>query len=91
MNVNLHYVPNLPAALTFTDDDKEQMRKFTNRSYPLDKATRYQVWLSLVDIILAYIYDVRTTEGEHNVSAAFCIFALRLRCILNIRIMHVCI
>lgn len=57
--------------VTFTDEEKEQMRKFTNRSYVLDKAARYNVWLSLVDIILAYIYDVRTTEGEHNVSAAF--------------------
>ncbi|KAL7891811.1 hypothetical protein AOLI_G00012870 [Acnodon oligacanthus] len=61
------------ATVTFTDDEKEQMRKFTNRSYPLDKATRYQVWLSLVDIILAYVYDVRTTEGEHNVESAWTI------------------
>ncbi|KAI4890588.1 hypothetical protein NFI96_003543 [Prochilodus magdalenae] len=48
------------------DDEKEQMRKFTNRSYPLDKATRHHAWLGLVDVILAYVYDVRTTEGEHN-------------------------
>ncbi|KAL6458503.1 hypothetical protein MHYP_G00337330 [Metynnis hypsauchen] len=61
------------ATVTFMDDEKEQMRKFTNRSYPLDKATRYQVWLSLVDIILAYVYDVRTTEGEHNVESAWTI------------------
>ncbi|XP_060775237.1 protein SHQ1 homolog isoform X2 [Neoarius graeffei] len=54
------------SAVTFTDEEKEQMRKFTNRSYVLDKATRYHIWLSLMDIILAYIYDVRTTEGEHN-------------------------
>lgn len=45
------------------------MRKFTNRSYLLDKKARFYVWLGLVDIILAYVYDVRTTEGEHNVSA----------------------
>lgn len=61
----------LSVAVTFTDGEKEQMRKFTNRSYVLDKTTRYHVWLSLVDVILAYVYDVRTTEGEHNVSAAF--------------------
>lgn len=64
--------------MTFTDEEKEQMRKFTNRSYVLDKATRYHVWLGLVDIILAYIYDVRTTEGEHNVSATF----VYLRCVI---------
>lgn len=44
------------------------MRKFTNCSYLLDKKARFHVWLGLVDIILAYVYDVRTTEGEHNVS-----------------------
>lgn len=60
-------------AVIFTDDEKEQMRKFTNRSYLLDKATRHQVWLGLVDIILAYVYDVRTTEGEHNVESAWTI------------------
>lgn len=58
---------------TFTEEEKEQMRKFTNRSFLLDKKARFHVWLSLVDIILAYIYDVRTTEGEHNVESAWTI------------------
>lgn len=65
--------PSTESIVTFTNEEKEQMRKFTNRSYVLDKATRCQVWLSLVDIILAYIYDVRTTEGEHNVESAWTI------------------
>jgi len=60
---------SLLSAITFTEEEKEQMRKFTNRSYLLDKKARFHVWLGLVDIILAYVYDVRTTEGEHNVSA----------------------
>lgn len=54
--------------MSFTDDEKEQLRKFTNRSYLLDKTSSYQVWLSLVDILLAYSYEVRSTEGEHTVS-----------------------
>lgn len=56
------------AAFSFTDDEKEQLRKFTNRSYLLDKTHRFQAWLGLVDILLAYSYGVRATEGEHNVS-----------------------
>ncbi|KAI3370448.1 hypothetical protein L3Q82_025211 [Scortum barcoo] len=56
------------AAVSFTDEEKEQLRKFTNRSYLLDKTSRYQVWLSLVDILLTYCYEARSTEGEHNVS-----------------------
>ncbi|KAM3621401.1 uncharacterized protein V6R79_010787 [Siganus canaliculatus] len=61
------------AALSFTDNEKEQLRKFTNRSYLLDKTSRYTVWLSLVDILLAYSYEVRSTEGEHNVEASWTI------------------
>ncbi|XP_041812476.1 protein SHQ1 homolog [Chelmon rostratus] len=57
------------AAVSFTDDEKEQLRKFTNRSYLLDKTSRHQAWLSLVDILLAYSYEVRSTEGEHNVES----------------------
>lgn len=55
-------------AVTFTEEEKEQLRKFANHSYLLDKKSRYQAWLSLVDILLAYSYEVRFTEGEHNVS-----------------------
>ncbi|XP_043098092.1 protein SHQ1 homolog [Puntigrus tetrazona] len=58
-------------SITFTEEEKEQMRKFTNRSYLLDKKARFHTWLGLVDIILAYVYDVRTTEGEHNVESAW--------------------
>ncbi|KAK2914639.1 protein SHQ1 homolog isoform X1 [Channa argus] len=61
------------AAVSFTDDEKEQMRKFSNHSYLLDKTSRYQVWLSLVDILLAYSYEVRSTEGEHNVESPWTI------------------
>ncbi|KAG7214580.1 hypothetical protein INR49_022974 [Caranx melampygus] len=61
------------AAVSFTDDEKEQLRKFTNRSYLLDKASRQHAWLSLVDILLAYSYEVRSTEGEHNVESPWTI------------------
>lgn len=61
------------AAVSFTDDDKEQLRKFTNRSFVLGRRARQQVWLSLVDILLAYCYDVRTTEGEHSVESPWTI------------------
>ncbi|XP_076601495.1 protein SHQ1 homolog [Chaetodon auriga] len=61
------------AAVSFTDDEKEQLRKFTNRSHLLDKTSLHQVWLSLVDILLAYSYEVRSTEGEHNVESPWTI------------------
>ncbi|KAM6947165.1 protein SHQ1 homolog isoform 2-T2 [Lycodopsis pacificus] len=61
------------AAVSFTDDEKEQLRKFTNRSYLLDKTSRRQVWLGLVDVLLAYCYEARSTEGEHNVESPWTI------------------
>ncbi|KAM6927889.1 protein SHQ1 homolog [Xenentodon cancila] len=57
----------------FTDQDKEQLRKFTNCSYLLDKTSRYQAWLGLVDVLLAYSYEVRSTEGEHSVESPWTI------------------
>ncbi|XP_016520871.1 protein SHQ1 homolog isoform X3 [Poecilia formosa] len=54
------------SAVSFSDEEKEQLRKFTNRSFLLDKTSRCQAWLSLLDILLAYSYEVRSAEGEHN-------------------------
>lgn len=34
----------------------------------LDKATRRSLYLGLIDIIFAYAYNYRTTEGENSVS-----------------------
>lgn len=58
-------------AVVFSEEEKEQLRKFTNKSYLLDKRTCHQVYLSLVDILLAYCYEVRVTGGEKNVSTFF--------------------
>ncbi|XP_065811042.1 protein SHQ1 homolog [Labrus bergylta] len=61
--------PEGEASISFMDIEKEQLRKFNNRSYLLDKISRNQVWTGLVDILLAYSYEVRSTEGEHNVES----------------------
>ncbi|KAM3843691.1 protein SHQ1 homolog isoform 1-T4 [Vipera latastei] len=55
--------------ISFTEDEKEQLRKFTNRTFLLDKRTSQQVYLSLIDILLAYCYEVCATEGENNVES----------------------
>ncbi|XP_069020878.1 protein SHQ1 homolog [Embiotoca jacksoni] len=65
--------PEGECAVSFTDDEKEQLRKFTNCSYLLDKTSRHQAWLSLVDLLLAYSYEVRSTEGDHNVESPWTI------------------
>ncbi|XP_041650908.1 protein SHQ1 homolog isoform X2 [Cheilinus undulatus] len=60
-------------SISFTNSEKEQLRKFNNRSYLLDKVSRHQVWLSLVDILLAYSYEIRSTAGEHSVESPWTI------------------
>uniref|UniRef100_A0A1A8J221 Protein SHQ1 homolog n=1 Tax=Nothobranchius kuhntae TaxID=321403 RepID=A0A1A8J221_NOTKU len=61
------------SAVSFSEEEKEQLRKFPNRSFLLDKPSRSQAWLGLVDILLAYSYEVRSTEGEHNVESPWTI------------------
>ncbi|XP_066452803.1 protein SHQ1 homolog [Eleutherodactylus coqui] len=60
----------------FTEKEKEQLRKFTNKSYLLDKKAEPPVYLSLIDLLLAYCYEVRVTEGERNVESAWNIMKL---------------
>ncbi|XP_042195491.1 protein SHQ1 homolog isoform X2 [Callorhinchus milii] len=52
--------------VVFYEDEKQQLRKFPNKDYLLEKKSCSQAYLSLVDIILAYTYEVRCTEGEIN-------------------------
>ncbi|XP_019360293.1 PREDICTED: protein SHQ1 homolog isoform X2 [Gavialis gangeticus] len=59
--------------VVFSEEEKEQLRKFTNKSYLLDKRTCHQVYLSLVDILLAYCCEVCVTGGEKNVESPWSI------------------
>lgn len=58
----------------FTDEDKEIMRNLPKKEYLIDN--RLSVYLGLVDIIFAYCYDIRSTEGEHNVESTWTISKL---------------
>ncbi|XP_030062744.1 protein SHQ1 homolog [Microcaecilia unicolor] len=57
--------------VSFSEEEKEQLRKFTNKSYLLDKRSHRQVFLSLIDILLAYSYEICVTEGEKNVESSW--------------------
>ncbi|KAM9592410.1 protein SHQ1 homolog isoform 1-T1 [Trichechus inunguis] len=62
---------NHAALVSFSEDEKYQLRKFVNKSYLLDKRAHRQVYYSLIDILLAYCYETRVTEGEKNVESAW--------------------
>lgn len=54
--------------VVLTEEERDQMIKFSKKEYLLDQKTEASVMLGLVDIMFAYAYDVRTTEAEHSVS-----------------------
>ncbi|XP_069793124.1 protein SHQ1 homolog isoform X2 [Narcine bancroftii] len=60
----------------FSEDEKEQLQKFTNKSYLLEKSSCQIISTSLVDILLAYAYEVRSTEGERNSESSWNIWKL---------------
>ncbi|XP_007945522.1 protein SHQ1 homolog [Orycteropus afer afer] len=62
---------NLAVLVSFSEDEKYQLRNFVNKSYLLDKRAHRQVYYSLIDILLAYCYEIRVTEGEKNVESAW--------------------
>ncbi|XP_037656305.1 protein SHQ1 homolog [Choloepus didactylus] len=62
---------NLATLVSFSEEEKYQLRKFVNKSYLLDKRAHHQVYCSLIDILLAYCYEMRVTEGEKNVESAW--------------------
>lgn len=62
---------NCDAVVTFSEDEKYQLRKFANKSYLLDKKAICQVYYGLLDILLAYCYETRVTEGEKTVESAW--------------------
>ncbi|NXA33360.1 SHQ1 protein, partial [Eudromia elegans] len=60
---------NRQTFVVFSEEEREQLRKFKNKSYLLDKRTRHHVYLGLIDILLAYCYEVCVNEGEKNVES----------------------
>ncbi|KFO77837.1 Protein SHQ1, partial [Cuculus canorus] len=57
--------------VVFSETEREQLRKFTNKSYLLDKRSRHHVYLGLIDILLAYCYEIRVNEGDKNVESSW--------------------
>ncbi|XP_060574596.1 protein SHQ1 homolog [Ruditapes philippinarum] len=60
-------------AVELTEDEKEVMRKLPRKEYILDVTEETGVYLGLVDILYAYCYNHRTTEGENNCESGWTI------------------
>ncbi|NXR35178.1 SHQ1 protein, partial [Zosterops hypoxanthus] len=66
-----HQEHDSPPFVVLSEEEREQMRKFTNKSYLLDKRSRQHVYLGLIDILLAYCYEIRVNEGDKNVESSW--------------------
>lgn len=61
------------SAVIFTEKEKDKLRHLPNKEYLLDEQVEQSLLLGLVDIIFAYAYNYRTTEGENTVESAWTI------------------
>ncbi|NWU96985.1 SHQ1 protein, partial [Upupa epops] len=66
-----HHKQDAQTFVVFSEEEKEQMRKFTNKSYLLDKRSHHHVYLGLIDILLAYCYEICVNEGDKNVESSW--------------------
>ncbi|XP_006506731.1 protein SHQ1 homolog isoform X1 [Mus musculus] len=62
------------ALVSFSEEEKYQLRKFVNKSYLLDKTAHRQVYYGLVDILLAYCYEVESAWTIRKLSPTLCWF-----------------
>ncbi|XP_033102345.1 protein SHQ1 homolog [Anneissia japonica] len=62
--------------VTFSEEEKEQMRQLPRKEILHEKESDTIALLSLVDIIFAYAYNHRTTEGENTVESAWTVCKL---------------
>uniref|UniRef100_A0A0N5AA30 Protein SHQ1 homolog n=1 Tax=Syphacia muris TaxID=451379 RepID=A0A0N5AA30_9BILA len=66
-----------PESWDLTDVDRTHLKELYRKALPkLSKQEHYEVALSLVDILYAYLYDFRTTNGEHTVESGWTIIKL---------------
>ncbi|KAI8337346.1 SHQ1 protein-domain-containing protein [Choanephora cucurbitarum] len=63
--------PQQTSLLAFTSKEEAMMRDLPRKEYLLsfEKVT----YLGLVDLLFAYSYNLRTTEGDNNVESVWCI------------------
>ncbi|XP_075526127.1 protein SHQ1 homolog isoform X1 [Dermacentor variabilis] len=56
---------------SFTEEEKTKMRTLPRKEYLLDKQLELSLHLGLVDILFAYAYNKRVTEGEDTVESGW--------------------
>ncbi|KAI5964688.1 uncharacterized protein KGF55_001757 [Candida pseudojiufengensis] len=57
----------------FTKKEQEQMINLPRKSYLVDETYKPQILATVISLLFAYHFDLRETEGEHNVESAWTI------------------
>jgi protein SHQ1 len=60
----------------WTQGELEQLKNLPHKEYVIEPHDLRTIYLGLVDILLAYAYDCRTTEGEHTIESAWTVAKL---------------
>jgi len=64
-------------AITFTEEEKEQMRRLRNKEFLEFSSTEQERALcSILDIVLSFLFDWRCSQGERNVESAWTVRVL---------------
>ena len=58
------------------DDDRFKLKNLPRKDHLLSKEEKRSLLLGLIDILFAYAYDMRTTEGDHSVESAWTVCKL---------------
>ncbi|XP_074605189.1 protein SHQ1 homolog [Brevipalpus obovatus] len=64
------------STFSFNEEEVFRLKNLPRREYILSRREKFVILLSLVDILFAYAYDVRTTEGEHSCESGWTISKL---------------
>lgn len=57
--------------LKFTEEEQEKMIKLPKKKYLIEESVLPSVYLGLIDLLFAYAYNHRITEGENNVESSW--------------------
>ncbi len=71
----VHFKPNWHVA-EFTVEERDRLKNLPKRQYNLSAESIQLALYSLLDILFAYAYELRTTEGEFNVESSWTIATL---------------
>lgn len=62
-----------PQAIKFNQDEQYRLKNLPRKEYLLDSKEKQSLLLGMVDILFAYAYDLRTSEGDQSVESSWTI------------------